>query len=177
MRFKMKARLSAAAYLVGLFIAANVTGWSSADAGAPVVELTEGQAAILQAEEDARRQLNLFLQNTVTADGTAHEEAAVKIILAGTSARAEAIWITPFSTLGGGQFVGVLANEPRVAADLALGDAVHFDESQIRDWSFVGPDRRLYGSYTTRVLLPHLSDAQAEQIGSYLSDRPIPADW
>ncbi len=177
MRWKTKARLTATAYILGLMVAANLGTGSAADAGAPVVELPAGQAAIIKAEEDARRQLHLFLGNILNADGVAHDDAAVKIIMSSENGPAEVIWVTPFSALGGGQFVGMLANTPQVIKNHAEGDAVYFDESQIRDWSFVGPDSRIYGSYTTRVLLPHLSKAQADQIGAYLSPRPIPADW
>ena len=177
MFWKTKARVSALVYVAGLFVAANLGHGAAVEKETPVVQLSANHLAMREAEATARAQLDLFLSNVVTAEGVAHEQAAVKVAIPTDDGNAEIVWITPFAMLGGGQFVGILANAPRNIQESEEGDAVHFDHAQVRDWSFVGQDDKLYGSYTTRVLLPHLNSAQAEQIGAYLSDAPLPADW
>lgn len=177
MLWRTKVRLSASTVLVGAFLAANAGDIAVAEETVPIVQLQANHAAMSDAEAAARRHFDRFLTHVLQDDGTARSDAAVKIAIPTGSGHVEVIWITPFATLGQASFLGVLDNAPRSIPNATEGDAIRFTRDQVRDWSFVGPDAKLYGSYTTRVLLPHLEQAQAAQIAAILSDVPRPRDW
>lgn len=177
MKWKTKARLSAAAYLLLASIAANVSPGIASGNSAPTVSFAESQPAVEAAQATARMHLDRFLDHVLQEQGTARADASIKIALKIDEANVEMIWVTPFASLGGDQFVGRLANAPRSTSQWQDGDAIHFSRADVRDWSFSGPDGRLFGSYTTRALLPHLTSEQAAQISSLLSDSPEPAWW
>ncbi len=177
MQWRTKVRLSATACLLAAFIGANIGNGAAAEGDAPVVELSANHLAMQDAEATARRHLDRFLSNVVSETGAAPEEAALKVAVPTGAHGAEVIWVTPFAVLGSGVFVGILANQPRATTAVQAGDAIRFHRDQVRDWSFVGTDAKLYGSYTTRVLLPHLGQEQAAQIAHHLSDLPMPSEW
>ncbi len=177
MRWRTKVRLSATLALIGATILANTGVDASAEDAGPVVTLDAGHAAMSDAEAAARRHLDQFLAHVLTEDGATTLGAAVKIAVPTGGAHAEVIWVTPFAQTSENGFLGVFANAPVNIPDASAGDAVMFERSQVRDWSFVGTDTKLYGSFTTRVLLPHIGQEDAAQIAAVLSDLPVPSDW
>jgi uncharacterized protein YegJ (DUF2314 family) len=58
-----------------------------------------------------------------------------------------------------------------------LGDHVRFTRSQIADWSVLEADGRMYGHYTTRVLIDRLPREEADQIRDLISPQPMPEAW
>lgn len=67
---------------------------------------------------------------------------------------------------------GLLDNRPVWLAGVAKGDPVTVDPADISDWSYIR-DNRMYGSYTTRVMLPHFPAEQREAYRKFLSDKPL----
>ena len=128
------------------------------------------------AQDAARRYLARFLEHVLDENGNARVDGAVKVALPAGDDQEEVIWVTPFAQRGGG-FIGALANEPQVVLGHSAGEVISFDRGQVRDWMFIGHDGKMYGSYTTRVILPELDPAHAAQIQAMLSDAPTPAGW
>ena len=55
--------------------------------------------------------------------------------------------------------------------DVNAGDTVEFAEPQIVDWAFFSGEK-LYGHYTTRVMLPKLPPEQADAMRSMFGENP-----
>jgi len=72
--------------------------------------------------------------------------------------------------------VGLLANDP-VSFKGNAGDAITFSADQVRDWYVFGADGKMYGNYTTRVMLADLSPELSAQIEAMLSPTPLPDTW
>lgn len=177
MRWRTKVRLSATCALIGAAVLANIGEGASAEDTGPVVTLAVGDAAMSDAEATARRHLDKFLDHVLEPDGATMHGAAVRIAVPTGSGHAEMIWVTPFARTSEDGFLGVFANAPRDIPGASAGDAVRFHRSQVRDWSFVGADAKLYGSFTTRVLLPHIPRKEAAHIAATLSEVPVPREW
>lgn len=177
MRWRTKVRISATLCLVCAAFAANLGQGAAADDSAPVIELSANHLAMSDAEAAAQRHLDRFLKHVLISDGSTVEGAAVKIAVPTGDESAEVIWITPFARISEEQYIGLFANEPQNIADAKVGDAIAFTLDQVRDWSFVGKDSKLYGSFTTRVLLPHIEQSEAARIAAVLSELPTPSNW
>ncbi|MEO1536326.1 MAG: DUF2314 domain-containing protein [Pseudomonadota bacterium] len=177
MRWKTKVRLSATLALIGATFLANLGEGASAEGAGPTVTLEAGDLAMSDAEAAARRHFDRFLAHVVQPDGATLEGAAVKIAVPTGYEHAEVIWVTPFAQTTEKGFLGVFANAPQAIPGASVGDAILFERGQVRDWSFYGADTKLYGSFTTRVLLPHIPREQAAQIAAILSDLPVPSEW
>jgi uncharacterized protein YegJ (DUF2314 family) len=72
------------------------------------------------------------------------------------------------------RIVGELSVQPRFLGDLKEHAIIDFQENQIVDWAFMSGDR-LFGHYTTRVMLPQMDALQAEWLRPLLSETPAPA--
>ncbi len=177
MRWRTKVRLTATLFLVAATVAANLGQGASADDAGPVVQLAAGDAAMSDAEAAARRHFDQFLDHVLREDGATIEGAAVKIAISTGGAHAEVIWVSPFARTTEDGFLGVFANAPQHIDGASIGDTVAFRREQVRDWSFFGEDAKLFGSFTTRVLLPHIPRTEAAKIAMLLSEVPVPSDW
>ena len=71
------------------------------------------------------------------------------------------------------RIVGELSVQPRFLGDLKEHAIVDFQENQIVDWAFMSGDR-LFGHYTTRVMLPQMDAVQADWLRPLLSEMPAP---
>jgi uncharacterized protein YegJ (DUF2314 family) len=60
---------------------------------------------------------------------------------------------------------------------LNAGDAVAFTTDMVRDWSITEANGRMWGNYTTRVIVPQLDAETAAALGAMLSPDPVPSDW
>ena len=144
--------------------------------GDHTINYSNGDSAMNAAQEAARAELDAFLSYIVNDNGIGRDGSGVKVAFPIGGDNVEVIWITPFA-LRDGQLVGYIANEPRDIEEHNAGDLVTFERDRVRDWYFFGDDGKMYGSYTTRVMLNDLSAEEAEQIAQMLSDDPLPADW
>jgi uncharacterized protein YegJ (DUF2314 family) len=167
------------AIVAAAFVNANTgttAGPAQAGTGDPVIEYSDAHAAMNAAQTEAQGGLDMFFSNVLNAEGLPIADAGVKVALPTKDGTDEIIWVSPFG-LRDGSFVGVLANEPAGLEGLAIGDVIAFDRAQVRDWYVFGDDGRMYGSYTTRVMLPDMSPETRSQIVEMLSENPIPAGW
>lgn len=94
----------------------------------------------------------------------------VKVGLDSDDGSVEHIWVAE-PQFSGDTIHGVLDNEPALLSGRHRGDAVSFRRDQVSDWSYVRDDR-LFGNYTTRVMLPQLEPAQREELTAFLSETP-----
>lgn len=143
-----------------------------------VVLYDKNDLSMNEAEDAAQKSLPDFLASKIDANGAAIDGAMVKVAFPVTrdgQSGDEVIWVGPFGRDDDG-FSGLLANEP-VDMSGAAGDTVAFSQDMIRDWMYRGPDGKLYGNYTTRVMLADLTGDQAAQIAQVLSANPLPDSW
>ncbi|MBI1360890.1 MAG: DUF2314 domain-containing protein [Alphaproteobacteria bacterium] len=80
------------------------------------------------------------------------------------------VWVEAVAKEGGA-YSGQLAAETAELPGVERGETVDFTEAQIIDWSFVSAER-LYGHYTTRVLLPRMPPERADAMRSMLAENP-----
>ena len=124
----------------------------------------------------ARAHLDRFFHLVLDDDGVARMGAAVRISRIGSDGRSILIWVAPFAEQDG-KYYGRVGGSPRKTNGITPGDLVTFDRSQVVDWSFFGADGRMYGNYSTRLMLHTLNPGQAAGIAATLSSRPAPAEW
>lgn len=157
-----------------LYLAGTIFGES--DDG--VVYYDGDNLTMNEAQDAAKSSLPDFLAHKLDANGQAVDGALVKVAFQvtrdGVSGH-EVIWVGSFGQEDGG-YTGLLANQP-VDMGGNAGDQVAFTEDMIRDWTYQGSDGKLYGNYTTRVMLSDMDSAQAAQISSLLSTDPVPTRW
>ena len=82
----------------------------------------------------------------------------------------EHIWVNQIARKGD-ELTGVLANEPNWMPGLHQGSPVTFAPDLVSDWSYE-KDGKLWGNYTTRVMLPSLPPEDAAAVKANLSDTP-----
>lgn len=136
---------------LGLALAA-----SSVLADEPIWLFGESDPVMNQAIEGARAHLSFFL-DYATPDRLLSGNVMVKYAapVVGKTIQVEHIWVA-VEQIDGDQITGIIANEP-YDLDAKQGDRIDFEMSQVSDWSYWGTDGKLYGNYTTRVMLPQLS--------------------
>lgn len=148
-------------------------------AGDPTVGFEKTDPVMNKAIGNAIGSLDLFLNAVSNTSGHFHADGSLKVAFVVNSAdmTAEIIWVDNLRLKKNGQFTGRLANEPNAMPGLKHGSKVRFSKDQIRDWGFFASDQKLYGHYTTRVLVKQLPKDQAAGILSVLSRKPVPAGW
>lgn len=144
-------------------------------AGDDVIGFGQTDPVMQEAIADARTSLPQFLANSLGSNGQSVDGAGLKVEFETGDNESEVIWIVPFAPRGDG-FVGILANEPNHMPGQHAGDMVEFSEDQISDWTY-SANGKLYGNYTTRVMLPQLDDATRTQLEQMMSQNPVPENW
>ena len=164
--------------LKSLFFAAALGVTGTAYAGDQVNAFQSDHSEMSAAVVAAMAALPLFLNHVLDDDGRSAGSAAIKVAVdvAAEGVQAEVIWLSPFMVYDGTYGYGILANAPNNIAGKSQGDGIEFEISKVVDWSFQGPDRKLYGNYTSRVQLKVL-DESYDWLRRTLSDEPVPADW
>lgn len=142
-----------------------------AQADEPLIQFSSEDEQMNAAIAAARRSLPGFWRRFAAKDG---RDFGVKAAFASAEGGREHLW---FSNLKreGGKVTGVLDNQPRLVAGMARGDTITFNEDQISDWSYE-KNGRMWGGFTLRVMLPHLPEAEAEELRAYLSPTPVEGD-
>ena len=146
-------------------IAAARTGEPAWPEQPQAIDFTATQAA-------ARVHLDHFFRYVIDDFGVARRQAAVRVALPAINGRQRLVWLTPF----------VVDGETFLGADGSTGSGensglIPFTRSQVVDWSFTGEDGRLFGNFTTRLILQTLEAERAAEIAALLSDTPAPAEW
>ena len=170
----MKRALIALAAL--LTLAAPAFAQKAAEGAAdPTYQFSEEDAAMNAAIAEARRTLPQFLAEFDAAQAHVRENYLVKVGLPATTGNPEHIWVENLRRENG-RLVGALANAPAHLPGLRLGSRVEIDEALISDWTIVTA-QGMYGSFTTRVMLPHVDAQTAAQIRQTLAPTPLPPSW
>lgn len=179
MTWKLRGRLAGLILLTMAFVSANASysvSPAQAGQGDPVINYDQTDSAMNSAQAEARAHLATFFDLVMGEDGVARPDAGVKVAVPLSGGGVEVIWVTPFAERDD-QFIGALANEPQAIEGKRAGDTITFSEADIRDWYFFGIDGKMYGSYTTRVMLADMSPTTADQIRDILADTPLPPNW
>ena len=87
----------------------------------------------------------------------------------------EHIWVSNLRRERG-QLVGDLANEPVGLPGRHAGSRVEIDDALVSDWAIFA-DEGMYGSFTTRVMLPFIDPSEAASLRQMLTPQPLPAGW
>ena len=128
-----------------------------------------------EAIETAQSHLARVVELGIDADGQGHPALTLKVAFP-VEGGEEIIWVAGVSRKGT-EWTGSLANEPLHLTGLAAGDTVTFDQGMIADWGLVDASGKLFGHFTTRVLLETMPEDQAAPIRALLSEDPLPASW
>jgi uncharacterized protein YegJ (DUF2314 family) len=131
------------------------------------------------ATEAARRYLTTVFNVSLAEGDSAGGNLMVKATI--PSMNDTTYWVAHISR-DGEKFSGTVHYEPFAkrdgvsAAGMARGPRVSFHEKEILDWSLVGSSGRMFGHFTTRVLLRDgtIHIANAEEL---LTGHPLPAGW
>lgn len=167
-----RAPMILAAALAALSLSACGQSESAAPADAAVkgdeiVEFRAEDAAMNAAIAEAKASLPVFLARL---DAGALQSADGLKVGFHTDQGREHIWVDHIARKGD-ELTGMLANEPNWMPGLHQGSTVTFDPALVTDWSYE-KDGKLWGNYTTRVMLPSLSPEEAEAVKANLSDTP-----
>ena len=142
----------------------------------PVINYENTDSQMNAAQAEARSHLDRFFEHVLDANGIGQQGSGVKVAFPIGENSTEVIWVSPFG-IREGQLIGILANEPHSIEGMSVGDTVTFEQDQVRDWFFYGTDGKMYGSYTTRVMLADMAKDMSAQISEMLSNTPAPAGW
>lgn len=160
--------------LLGGLIACGQPGASdnaaSASDAAETVKSRGDDASLQQASDQARGSLDTFWK---AWDRRRPTDDAFRLNV-GFPARGggtENIWVA-LTSRDGDSAVGKLSNDPVYFVG-KMGDEVKFDVSAVQDWTF-RRDGKMYGMFSTRVLLRRVSPAQAARVSAVLSETPLP---
>lgn len=111
----------------------------------------------------ARGQTGWFLSQMQAGNGS---DWSVKVPIE-DGGQIEHFWLTNIS-YDGGQFTGLIGNDPGVVSNVSFGDEWTVSHAQISDWMFVR-DGKIHGNYTIRPLLKTLPPEKAKQLHAMLA--------
>lgn len=119
-----------------------------------VQTLEESDAEMNEAIEAARSSLSRF-EEAMLSNNPQYDLFALKVMFPDQVGGSEHIWITDL-ILEGGQYRGLVGNEPQYTIIVEAGQEVTVDPEKISDWMYV-EDGKLRGGYTFRVLRNRMS--------------------
>lgn len=150
-----------------------------AQAQDPTINVPAADPAMNRAFAESAATLPVFLEHSGALKGVSGDGFSIKVEVQVDHPEMddEIIWVSAFTVNPDGTAHGLLDNEPVAIKGKRVGDRIDFHRDSIRDWSFAGPDQRLYGHYTTRVLLRQMDAATASRLRRILSQAPLPTGW
>ena len=137
---------------------------------APMAYVDSGDAEVNAAIVQARRYLPQFWAK-FDQQPAGVDFYTVKVAFPTSGGGAEHIWVDVISHQGD-VIVGKIDNDPEYRKDLKIGQIVDVKAADISDWSY-RRDGKLFGHFTTRVLLKHVSPAEAEETRQMLAPTPL----
>ena len=164
--WRTRGRLAGFAILALASLSAN--DHAAARTGLPIATDDHARFDFTAPQAAARAHLGLFFKAVLTENSVSDQGAAVRIAVPLPDGRHELVWVTDFRH-DNGQLNGVSARN--------AARHMQFDQSQIVDWSLVSADGRMYGNYSTRLVLQTVLPAHAQQIASILTEAPTPEEW
>ncbi len=169
MRFSAK-MLVAAMLLVGLQGCSDPKPQAVGDR---IINTTADDAALDAAITQARATLGVFWAR-FDAKLPSVGNYAVKLRMTGEDGFQEFIWATPVSHTDD-EVTARLANEPQHLRGLSLGSEVRVKKDLISDWGYERHGK-VYGQYTTRVLMSRMTSDERAEVEGLLSPIPLEAD-
>jgi uncharacterized protein YegJ (DUF2314 family) len=134
--------------------------------GDPIVNYRKDDRAMSQAVSAANRSLPRFER---LFQGQEAERFEVKVRIPHANGN-EVIWMN-VDSINGDSISGRIANNPVHLPDLQKGSPYTSSRRQIADWGYTR-DGKLYGHYTTRVMLPSVPQDVREYLRRVLSPEP-----
>lgn len=134
------------------------------------MQFADSDPAMNAAIAEARRSLPDFWKRFDT-DPVVAETAKVKMAFDTPDGGEVHLWIRELRREGGA-IVGILDNQPANLPGLAKGDTVTIVQARLSDWRYVR-DGRMYGGFTTRVMVPRLPADQQAMYRQILSENPL----
>jgi len=159
--------------LIVLAAVGSLATTAACDAGRkddPVVNVEATDATMNAAIAEARAALPRFWA-LYEGDPVVNATAGLKVGFPVKGGGHEHMWLNTIKREGA-VITGVLGNDPAFIPSMKLGDVVTIDPALISDWSYER-NGRLYGSYTTRVLVGQMSAEEAAPYRKMLSDKPL----
>jgi uncharacterized protein YegJ (DUF2314 family) len=129
----------------------------------------EDQKAIDAASAQARATLPTFWAAFDAAPSK--QDFTIKAGMPTKTGPAEHIWIQ-VSGRQGDEISGLLANEPFDIPNLHLRSPVTVTTAQVSDWAYP-KGGKLYGHFTTRVLMPQMAADEQAQMKTALAPTPL----
>ena len=156
----------------------HITAIQPALAGDEMTQFSDEDPKMNAAIAEARKTLPQFLNYAFANGNKAASNTSLKVAFPTKTNGAEIIWVEALQRKTASSFQGQLANAPNWLPGKTRGSSVSFTTDQIRDWNVVDPSTgKLFGNYTTRVMLPHLAADQRRQIKAILTSKPLPNGW
>jgi uncharacterized protein YegJ (DUF2314 family) len=153
--------------------AAVLAGSCNAQPSDEVVNYDASDSAMLKAIKDANATLPQFWRWL-----DRHPEhasfASLKVGLKVEGGGSEHIWFGDLRR-DGSTVYGRAQNRPAYIANLQQGDEIQIDLSAISDWS-IETDDKIYGNYTTRVMLETADAPEAESLRTRMAVPPVPSE-
>lgn len=177
MNWKMRGRVFGLGLLAVNFVAANAgysVGPAQASVKAPTIKAQSHIAALTKSQILAQGQFSQFLDHVLHDDenGT----SAIKIALPQDGGTEILVWVKP-TGLSDDRYSGTMVPDRNAVGAQVSNASVAFDVEQVRDWSFIGKNGKMYGNYLTREMLPDMAPKTARQIALVLAPTPVPAHW
>jgi uncharacterized protein YegJ (DUF2314 family) len=158
MKFKSQISRLATAFCVAL-----LAGCTSQD---PVITVGDNDAEMNAANAKARETLPQFWQ---TFEHPEHGESDFSLKLKITDSNGtEHFWLTEIERKDG-KTLGTINNDAEIVRSVKLGDRIPIPEADISDWMFMR-DGKMFGSYTTRVLMKRMPAEEAEKVKKMLAE-------
>ena len=155
-----------------LFLAAGLLGVAcSAPVDPGAAREAAYHKALSAAAGQARAHLGYFWMHEQAPSETEYD-FRLKVMLRRTDGQVGDVqaWVEK-PARDGEKLSGQLSAGTLELRDAKAGDAVEFAEPQIVDWAFFSGEK-LYGHYTTRVMLPKLPLEQADAMRSMFGENP-----
>jgi uncharacterized protein YegJ (DUF2314 family) len=157
--------------------AVGLVACGQADSAQPLSEkmiYTDGGVALDKARAEAVRTLPTFWSKFY-AKAPDTSDFALKVKLATDDGRgSEYIWAEPIRQTGDVVVVRLI-NEPVHVKALKYGSEVRSKVSDIWDWAYM-KNERLYGHFTTRVLVKEASPQERAEFEALVAPTPLEAD-
>ncbi len=157
-----------------LSLALVLAACSGGEAEGPAAAEEKFEADLASAAAKARARLPYFWEHFL-APQVDEFDFALKAAIPRRDGQpgAEEVWLDNLAKAPD-KIIGELSIAPRYLGPLEKGAIVEFQESQVVDWAFWRGDR-LFGHYTTRVLLPRLDQLQQDFMRPLFEASPDPA--
>lgn len=136
----------------------------------PVVEFSKDDVELNAAIKAARDTLPIFW-TLFDTDPVVKDTGILKVSFPIRGGGNEHMWMKDLERRNG-VIYGTLDNIPAGDVGHRKGDRIRIDPEQITDWSYFRAGR-MYGGYTTRVMVKQAPPEIAEGLLRVLSDRPL----